>query len=379
LIAFLSIIGAFYILTYILTLAKTSYSLFSYTEMNGVLYTFTNFLLLAPILPLSSLLLVESYTNIKAGVPGGGGLVVGLFSMGCPSCGALLLSFVGVTAGLASFPLNGLELKLFSVGLLGFATYKLRKSKTCSVCYTEPAVKVKPFFSRKFENIMLAVIVATAALVLFNQIQISSVSASLSGLNGAASTVFFSSTADLSGADTSQVSSTAMAIATVFPELKKAKNEQDVMNIMLPTGTPEYSEALGGITFDDPVTSLDYLARWYYTLKEEIKQNNPEVWQRYLALAAAPRGISCEFCCGVGPQGIDAEGNLRCGCKHNPAAQAVALGLMKNTDYSDAQVLREVMRWKTIFFPRNMVALGVQVAGQDASQLKDLPGMVGGC
>jgi hypothetical protein len=161
--------------------------------------------------------------------------------------------------------------------------------------------------------------------------------------------------------------------------LKNIKSEEEAINIMIPTGTPECSEALGGITFDDPVTSLQYLAKWYYSLKEDVKQNDPETWGRYLSLAAAPRGISCEFCCGVGPQGITADGNLRCGCKHNPAAQAVALGLMKNTDYSDAEVLKEVMRWKSIFFPRNMVGLAMKVAGTDPSQLKSLPGMVGGC
>lgn len=241
---------------------------------------------------------------------------------------------------------------------------------------------------QKFENILLLGIVLIGALVIFNQIQISAISSSFKTITGLATkgtgtlatkgSVFLSSNSDLSEIDVSQVSSTAMAIATVFPELKNAKNEQDVMAIMLPSGTPEYSEALGGITFDDPVNSLNYLARWYYSLKNEVKQN-PELWQRYLNLAAAPRGISCEFCCGVGPQGIDAKGNLRCGCAHNPALQAIALGLIKNTDYSDAEVLREVMRWKTIFFPQVMIALGVKVAGQDPSQIKNLPGMVGGC
>ena len=156
-------------------------------------------------------------------------------------------------------------------------------------------------------------------------------------------------------------------------------NEEDAISIMIPTGTPEYSEALGGITFDDPVTSMEYLAKWYNTIKQEVQQNDPQTWQRYLNLAAAPRGISCEFCCGIGAQGITKDGNLRCGCKHNPAAQAIALGLMKNTDYSDAEILREVMKWKIMFFPKNMVGLAMDVAGTDPSQLKDLPGMVGGC
>ena len=239
--------------------------------------------------------------------------------------------------------------------------------------------------SKKIENFMVIAIILTGILIIFNQIQLAAISSSLNSLTGSTSksTTFFGlggkKSTDLSSVDVTEITSTAMALATLFPELDNIKNEQDAISIMIPTGTPEYSEALGGISFDDPVTSLEYLAKWYNTIKPEVQQNDPQIWQRYLSLAAAPRGISCEFCCGVGPQGITADGNLKCGCKHNPAAQAIALGLMKNTDYSDAEVLKEVMKWKTLFFPRNMVGLAMDVAGTDPSQLKDLPGMVGGC
>ena len=130
---------------------------------------------------------------------------------------------------------------------------------------------------------------------------------------------------------------------------------------------------------DFSVTSMEYLAKWYPSLKTQVQQQNPEVWKRYLNLAARPTGISCEYCCGIGAQGISANGELRCGCAHNPAVQSIAMGLMLNTDYSDAEVLREVMRWKTMFFPKNMVSLALDVAGKDASALESLPGMVGGC
>ena len=238
--------------------------------------------------------------------------------------------------------------------------------------------------TKKLENFMVIAIVLTGLLIIFNQIQLSAISSSLDSLTGTTSksSTFFSfgsKQSDLSNVDVSEVSSTAMAVALLFPELENIKDDQDAISIMLPTGTPEYSEALGGISFDDPVNSMEYLAKWYNTIKQEVQQNDPQTWQRYLNLAAAPRGISCEFCCGVGAQGITADGNLKCGCKHNPAAQAIALGLMKSTDYSDAEILKEVMKWKTLFFPKNMIGLAMEVAGTDPSQLKDLPGMVGGC
>ncbi len=230
---------------------------------------------------------------------------------------------------------------------------------------------------KTLENIMMAAIIITAAIIFFNQMLITDISSSLISVGLITGSI--SSKATLSGTDVSDVTSTAMAVVYVFPELQNAKNEQDVMEIMLPTGTPEYSSALGGITFDDPITSLNYLSKWYDVINEDIKNNDPEVWQRYLNLAAAPRGISCEFCCGVGSQGITANGDPKCGCQHSPAFLAITLGLMKYTDYSDAEILREIMKWKTLFFPKNMITIGIQVIGQDLSQLKELPGMVGGC
>lgn len=243
---------------------------------------------------------------------------------------------------------------------------------------------MKMMNEKKHENFVLAAILIAGALILFNQVQLSALAYSFDSLTGTASksSIFFGSKSgqvDLSGADVESITSTAMAIATLFPELSNIKNDQDAIAVMVPTGIPDYSESIGGINFDDPVNSMEYLAKWYYSLNEDVKNNDPETWSRYLNLAAAPRGISCEFCCGVGPQGITADGQSRCGCKHNPAVLALTMGLMQNTDYSDAEVLREVMKWKTMFFPKNMVSLAMEVAGTDPSQLQSLPGMVGGC
>jgi len=184
--------------------------------------------------------------------------------------------------------------------------------------------------------------------------------------------------AEIGEVDVTKLSSTAATIAAVFPELREAKSEKDVMRIMLPSGTPEYSKKLGGISFDNVEASLNYLASLYPRIKEEVKKD-PELWKRYMNLASRPVGISCEFCCGVGPVGVDKNGELRCGCKHNPALHALVLGLIKYTNYSDAQILREVMKWKTAFYPKDMVSLGLQVAGKSPEDVASLPGMVGGC
>ncbi len=243
-------------------------------------------------------------------------------------------------------------------------------------------MNLQKFHGKNARTFRLWLILVIGLFVVFNQYQLFSINSQLNGgfSSGAAvlTTPFRGENRDLKEVDVSSVTSTTQAVVLLFP-VDKIKTAQDAIDIMVPTGIPKYSQGLGGITFDDPVTSMEYLAKWYYSLKDEVQKNNPEVWNRYLNLAAAPRGIACEFCCGVGPQGVDAGGNLRCGCQHNPALQALTLGLMESTDYSDAEILREVMRWKSLWFPKNMVGLAIQVAGKDASSLQDLPGMVGGC
>jgi hypothetical protein len=235
-----------------------------------------------------------------------------------------------------------------------------------------------PFFLHK--TILL---VAIAALLFFNQMQIGTVTALLdisvplsTGSGSSGFLTFSGGDVDLSDVDVTEIESTAQGIAALFP-VSEIKTTEDAIAVMIPSGTPEYGDAMG-ISYDDPVTALSKLEKAYLALKQQA-QADDAVWQRYLSLAAAPRGISCEFCCGVGPQGVDSSGNSRCGCAHNPAVQSVTIWLMLNTDYSDAEILKEVYKWKALWFPKDMVSLALQIAGGDTSVLEDLPGMVGGC
>ena len=233
----------------------------------------------------------------------------------------------------------------------------------------------------KIENIFMFAIMLAAVLLIFNQVQISAISEAFGGesVSGAFTYSGSSGSVELSSVDVTTITSTPMAVASVFPELNGMKDSNEIMNFMVPSGTPEYSEVMGGITFDDPVSSMEYLAKWFRSLSQEVRANDMDTWKRYVAMASEPRGVSCEYCCGLGATGADKNGNSVCGCKHNPALLGLTLGLMKNTDYTDAEVLREVMKWKTMFFPKNMVEVAMQVAGTDPSELQELPGMVGGC
>lgn len=223
--------------------------------------------------------------------------------------------------------------------------------------------------------VIIVLLLLSGAMVLYNAFEINSINGLMTGLSSHSSG---SRAIELASIDVDSITSTAQTIAAVFP-LNKIKTQEDAMAYMFPTGTPEYGAGMG-VSFDDPINSLALTASMYNSLKSEVQQKDPEAWQRFINLATKPVGISCEFCCGVGPVGIDGNGNLRCGCQHNPALQTIALYLTAYTNYNDGEILREVMKWKTLFFPRDMINLGLKVAGGDSSVLADqLPGMVGGC
>ena len=233
--------------------------------------------------------------------------------------------------------------------------------------------------------------IALVGLMALNQFLIFSVNDSLGGVvSGKPATSLFSflgvggspssgSRVDLAGIDVAEFKSTAQTLVGVFPELKDADDQDAVLSLLLPAGTPDYSEALGGITYDDPVTSLKFLAGTYKSWEADVKQNDPDTYARFLNLASKPVGISCEMCCGVGAAGLRADGRTTCGCSHHPGLLALAVGLMDKTEYNDAEVMREVMKWKTLWFPQKMVKLALESAGKDASDIPVLQSQVGGC
>lgn len=229
-----------------------------------------------------------------------------------------------------------------------------------------------------FSKPIIVLMLLAFALLFFNQAQISGVAAMVgSSRVGSFSGSGSGGTMDLSAVNIDEIKSTGHTLAAVFP-VEDIVTSEDALSVFFPVGTPEYGADLE-VSFDDPIESLAILAKMYPGLKQEVESNNPEAWQRYMDLASKPVGISCEYCCGLKAVGIDSKGNSACGCQHNPALLTVALYLTAYSDYSDAEILREVMQWKTLFFPKNMIELGMTVAGGDTSGLAELPGMVGGC
>ena len=56
------------------------------------------------------------------------GTLGGAFAASCSACGTALISLIGVSGGLALFPLKGLEISLLAVAILSVALYFLGKS-----------------------------------------------------------------------------------------------------------------------------------------------------------------------------------------------------------------------------------------------------------
>ena len=159
-----------------------------------------------------------------------------------------------------------------------------------------------------FNPLIISLLVFAGLFLIFNQIQMFALyntsTISCSAFKGSFSG---NGNKDLSSVNIEELTSTAQSVAAVFP-ISEIKNSEDALKIVFPTGTPEYGEAMG-VSFDTPIESLAYMSKNYRSLKAEVEANNPEIFKRFLNLASKPIGISCEFCCGVGPIGIDGRGN----------------------------------------------------------------------
>lgn len=218
--------------------------------------------------------------------------------------------------------------------------------------------------------------VALIALVLFNQYQVSTWGAQ-------------SVQAAVQTRTSSSPSTRAVGASSSVDEL---------VGIVISQGVPDiYGEELG-VSYDDPVQSLSILAQLDPSLPSGVKFENDAQKKRYVVLGSA---IACEFCCGAKTL-VFSNGQPACGCQHSYAMRGLAAHLIKtHPDMSDAEMLRELARWKSLFFPKQMIqkfasqitakqftpdiealALGIDIEGIDKSDLTDLdqlPGMVGGC
>ena len=170
---------------------------------------------------------------------------------------------------------------------------------------------------------------------------------------------------------------------------------QDAIKAVIPTGTPIYGAELG-VSFDDPITSIDILAK----LDRQVPTTSltEEEKARYISINSR---ISCEFCCGAAAV-IFQDGRDACGCAHSASFRGLSKYLIKNhpTEWTDDEILLEATKWKALYYPKNMVEKAVaalnndleltpavlndrdllkKISAGDKTGIGELPTMVGGC
>ena len=126
---------------------------------------------------------------------------------------------------------------------------------------------------------------------------------------------------------------------------------QDLVNNVVPTGTPWYGQQ-AGVSFDDPLTAQNLWA------KGRAIQLTPEEEQRWSRIV---NSFTCDYCCGS-PQNPTII--TRCGCAHAAAAQGMAKWFVKNygDSYSDEEIYGEMARWYALWYPGPTVKRIIQEA-----------------
>ena len=121
---------------------------------------------------------------------------------------------------------------------------------------------------------------------------------------------------------------------------------------IIPTGMPNvYGQELG-VSYDDvspaDARRADAVIRKLSVFDNQIILTGDDL-QRYIATASQ---ISCEYCCGAEAI-IFKNGQAACGCAHSASMRGLAKYLIKNhgTEYTNDEILEEMGKWKTLFFP----------------------------
>jgi len=242
----------------------------------------------------------------------------------------------------------------------------------------------------------LYIIGVVALLTLFNWYQISAINFGGPVTAGFAINKVSQTFSSLGKSGSSGISTVKTSNGELALQVKRTGDDvQDVINSLIPTGTPEWGPQLG-VSYDDPVNSLNVLANLDYAIP--TKSLTLEEKQRFVDVGTK---ISCEFCCSA-PAVIDHNGRDLCGCSHAASFRGLAKYFIKSypDKYTNEEILLELTKWKSLYYPRNMVEKGVallsnnmeltasglndrqllsKLSSGDLSNIGQLPSMVGGC
>ncbi len=302
------------------------------------------------------------------------GLVTGAFSMGCPVCGAFLLSAVGVAGGLSLFPLQGLELKAISLGLLVgstiFSARRITPEHACQSCEVAPkaaAPVVAPTRPAAMAELPTEKLVSAILIIAFlaNQVLIGQVAEAM-GVKSASSDslrAFFgiktaSAMVVLAPVINEDGKTTSIAELPTITEVPANPNSGDALAdakvVMIPNGVPFY--APDGISFDDPIAAQKAWGAFdkSITLEGELAERSDWLVSH----------MTCSYCCGS-PTRVTTIN--RCGCAHAKASRGFIKYMLQNfgDQYSNEQILGETNRWYAIWYPRGYLSDYLLATGRE--------------
>jgi len=141
--------------------------------------------------------------------------------------------------------------------------------------------------------------------------------------------------------------------------LIKTTTTGNAVSNVVPQGAPStYGEELG-ISFDDVSPYDKQKADSTIKVMADIDKSttlSEEDKDRYInILFTLGDGTSCEYCCGA-KSVIFENGDPACGCAHSYAMRGLAKYLITEhgNEYTDEEILEEVVKWKVLFFPGQM-------------------------
>ncbi len=301
---------------------------------------------------------------------GGGGLFAGFFGAVCPVCQTISLAAFGTTA--AALPLGFLIpyinlIRILSLLLLGGSVYLTANTiytKTCPTYMIRPK-KVKEFASYSANKLsftknkfILGILVILIGILVANQFFTMSVFGALVASPGETTAIgsgnlklqygpkmtlkpmplALDEQPSIGGYKTKVKSLPTISELTITPSTGNL--EQDLINNIIPRGTPWYGQE-AGVSFDDPITAQQLWAR---ARSIQLDSTQEERWNRIA------NSFTCDYCCGSPQQPTII---TRCGCAHSAAAQGMARWFIKNygNKYSDEEIYGEMARWYALWYP----------------------------
>lgn len=132
-----------------------------------------------------------------------------------------------------------------------------------------------------------------------------------------------------------------------------------------PNGVPEIYGAELGVSFDtvsaDTPEEAEKAIAKLATLDKQLTMTGEDL-QRYIAIGTM---ISCEYCCGADAI-IFSNGQAACGCAHSYAMRGLAKYLITyhGDEYTNEEILEELGKWKTLFFPGKLAQKAIVLQEQ---------------